>query len=132
MPKGALLHAHLDAMVNVQSLLRLALKHPNIHVRTSGHVSLQNKGTILPEFRPLGSIRQLGADTASITDAEYAPGEWIPLAHARKAWPEYMGGESGFDKWFVDALRISPAEAYHTHNTTVKVQQPGSSHFFSN
>ena len=118
MPKGALLHAHLDATVNAEVLVQLALQHPSIHMRTAERLTAANMGSILPEFRPLASAKD---SPVSLTAESYQPGTWVPLLRAREDFPPDLGGPSGFDRWLVRAMTISPAEAYKTHNTTTKV-----------
>ena len=120
MPKGALLHAHLDATVNAKVLLELALKHPNIHVRTSTCLTTASLGTALPEFRPMAPAED--ALLPSITDVAYTSYSWVPLSRARRDFPASLGGAAGFDEWFKNAVTITPAEAYRTHNTPIKVR----------
>lgn len=119
MPKGGLLHAHLDATVRADVLLRLALKHPAMHVRTVGLVSQGSLQTVLPEFRALP--RQEWTQAASITDPKYVLDTWVPLQNARNNFSEGAGGIEGFDRWVISSLMINPSEAYGTHNTTSKV-----------
>ncbi|KAJ3548159.1 hypothetical protein NM688_g5331 [Phlebia brevispora] len=118
MPKGALLHAHLDATVNAKVLLQLVLKHSNIHVRVTERLTPGNLASTVPEFRPFAA-QQLAA--VSLAADNYQPSDWIPFSLARENFPSSMGGPSGFDKWFLQTLTISPAEAYKTHNTTQKI-----------
>ena len=118
MPKGALLHAHLDATVNAEVLIQLALQHPNIHVRTSERLTTANVGSVLPEFRALASAKY---SPLSLTAESYQPGTWVPLLRVREGFPSDLGGPSGFDRWLVRVMTISPSEAYKTHNTTAKV-----------
>jgi len=122
MPKGALLHAHLDAMVNAEFLLKLALKYPVFHVRVHQPLTVANLPTNLPEFRALSE--DLFTHSASLTDAGYAIGTWIPIGNARQSFDAEFGGPEGFDKWVLAAMTINPAEAYGTHNTVAKVR-PG-------
>ncbi|KAI0086133.1 Metallo-dependent hydrolase [Irpex rosettiformis] len=127
LPKGALLHAHLDATVNVEVLLRLALRHPAIHVRTPKVLTANSIGSIQPEFR---ALRRSEWDSASsVTALSYIPGEWVPLRVARQNFDPTLGGPEGFDKWLTSAITISPAEAYRTHNTTQKIWQKFQSTF---
>lgn len=119
MPKGGLLHAHLDATVRADVLLRLALKHPAMHVRTVGLVSQGSLQTVLPEFRALP--KQEWTQAASITDPRYVLDTWVPLQNARNNFSEGAGGIEGFDRWVISSLMINPSEAYGTHNTTSKV-----------
>ena len=50
MPKGGLLHAHLDATVNAAVLLKLALQQPAIHIRVLTRLTADNLKINLPEF----------------------------------------------------------------------------------
>lgn len=118
MPKGALLHAHMDATVNKEYLLELALKEPSFHVRTSCVITTATSTTALPEFRPFKEVQL--SQNASVTDPGYLAESWIPLYQARESFS--LGGPNGFDKWVLGAMSINPAEAYGTHNTVTKVR----------
>jgi adenosine deaminase CECR1 len=118
LPKGALLHAHLDATVNTEVLWGLAVKHPAYHVCTEQVVNAQNLGSIVPIFQPLP--RSEWSSLSNLTDASYEPGTWVPLQKARDNFDPSLGGPEGFDQWVLRSLTISPSEAYHTHNTTEK------------
>lgn len=109
MPKGGLLHVHLDATVNIQVLLQIAVQHPSMHVRL-------NENPPLPEFRPLPPGQS--STFSSLTDSSYVTGSWIPL---KKARDNHHGGPAAFDSWIVKLMTIDPGEAYGTHNTTSKV-----------
>ena len=122
MPKGGLLHAHLDATVSARVLLQIALKYPAIHVRTAERLTSDTLKTVLPEFWPLR--RPEWTALTSLTSDAYVPGSWVPLANARKTFA--FGGPEGFDEWVVAALTINPSEAYGTHDTTAKVKSSGS------
>ena len=117
MPKGALLHAHLDAMVNARVLLHSALKYPAIHVRTAEKLTAENLKVTLPDFWPLPE--KDWTSLTSLTDDVYEGGTWVPLNSARETFG--LGGPESFDNWVVAALTIDPSEAYVTHNTTDKV-----------
>ena len=119
MPKGALLHAHLDATVNARFLLDLALQHPFLHVRVAQPLSAANLKTNLPEFRALPA--EEFTSHASLTDAAYPVGAWVPLQNARRAFAPELGGEAGFDQWVIGSMTIDPGEAYDTYNTVEKV-----------
>jgi hypothetical protein len=117
MPKGALLHVHLDASVSVSFLLQLALKHRAVHVRTASALSPQSITSVLPEFRILPESEFTSLE--SLTDPSYPDNGWVPLKLARQNFA--FGGEQGFDQWFQAAVTINPAEAYGTHKTVTKV-----------
>lgn len=119
MPKGALLHAHIDATVNKEYLLELALKEPSLQVRTSCVITTANSTTAVPEFRAFREAQP--SQNASVTDPDYPADNWIPLHQARESFS--LGGPNGFDKWVLGAMSISPVEAYGTHNTVTKVRE---------
>ncbi|KAF9448874.1 Metallo-dependent hydrolase [Macrolepiota fuliginosa MF-IS2] len=119
MPKGALLHAHLDATVNVSLLYELALKEQAIHVRIPEQLTAANIGSVLPEFRGLPA-KSYGLDGISLTSSAYTPNTWVNIARARETFDTSLGGPEGFDKWVLDAMTIRPDEAYGTHNTVYK------------
>ena len=116
MPKGALLHAHLDATVNAEFLLELALKQPGMHLRIHKPLVASSLSENLPEFRILPE-----AQFSDLGSLSYNPGSWVSLQNARKNFPAQLGGQEGFDKWVIGSMTINPAEAYGTHNTTAKV-----------
>lgn len=122
MPKGALLHAHLDATVNAKFLLQLALKQPALHVRVPQALNPSNLSSTLPEFRALP--REQFSDALSLTDDNYEPGTWVALQSARQRFDVSLGGPERFDSWVIDAMMINPTEAYDTHNTITKVFIP--------
>lgn len=122
MPKGALLHAHFDATVDASFLLKLALKEPAIHVRVPEPLTVQNIGTILPEFQPLTIESYDLDDASSLTSSAYIPNTWVNIAKAKENFDITLGGPEGFNKWVIDSMMIRPAEAYGTHNTVYKVR----------
>ena len=119
MPKGALLHAHLDATVNTQVLWDLVLKQSAYHIRTEHLVNAQTISSTIPLFQPMPQSHH--SKNLSLTDETYVPGKWVPLHQARENFDPSLGGPEGFDRWVLRSLTISPSEAYHTHNTTEKV-----------
>ena len=78
LPKGALLHAHLDATVNVAVLLRLALRHPALHIRVPAALTLNTITSTTPEFRALRRVEWASHSESSITASTYTSGEWSP------------------------------------------------------
>ncbi|EEB91591.1 hypothetical protein MPER_10026, partial [Moniliophthora perniciosa FA553] len=121
MPKGALLHAHLDGTVNVNFLLKLALKQPAIHVRATERLQSHNLTSVLPEFKALPQSEYPEAQNlVGLTDESYQPGSWVPIQKARELFGLELGGPEGFDRWVTRWLTIEPSEAYGTHNTSTK------------
>jgi len=122
MPKGALLHAHLEATVDAATLLGLGLEHENMCIRVPGRVTPANLGRVLPQFgaRAVAGAREY-TTAPTITDTHYVPEGWVSARRARLEWPAAMGGADGFDAWAVKSMVINPEEAYGTHNTTRKI-----------
>ena len=121
MPKGALLHAHLDATVNVDVLLQLALQQPAIHVCVSTPIKASTIASTLPVFRALPPDQF--SDGPGLTEASYIANQWVPLRKARETFDPELGGLDGFDRWVLGALTINPNEAYKTHSTVTKVHK---------
>lgn len=122
MPKGALLHAHLDATVNAEYLLKLALKEPAIHIRVPHAITALNIGSTLPEFLPLPKDQFSGASLSGLTDAAYSDNSWVSIQRARETFDTALGGPEGFDRWVIGSMTINPTEAYKTHNTVTKAR----------
>ncbi|PPQ99222.1 hypothetical protein CVT24_009241 [Panaeolus cyanescens] len=148
MPKGALLHSHLDATVNTKVLLSLAYKEPAIHVRIpSVPITPPNAPVVektetwtypicpasltrtLPEFCPLTLAAASLVTKTSLTSEDYKLGEWVPINTARDNFSPELGGPEGFDKWVIDSMMISPVEAYETHKTVTLIWQKFASVF---
>jgi adenosine deaminase CECR1 len=121
MPKGALLHAHLDAMVNAETLMKLALEQPAMHISVPANLDASSISSTLPVFQPLSADEISLVSSSSLTEASYTPNSWVCLADARRNFASELGGPAGFDRWINGALTISPTEAYKTHNTVTKV-----------
>ncbi|KAG6334773.1 hypothetical protein ID866_4325 [Astraeus odoratus] len=119
MPKGALLHVHLDLTVNAPFLLRLALEYPSIHIRTPAVVTPDNASSIVPEIKPLDS--DFVAKASSLTDVLYSPGAWVPLHEAREQFSPALGGPEGFDTWVTGHMSINCTAAYETHNNYIRI-----------
>jgi len=121
MPKGALLHAHLDATVDVNFMLNRILEQEALYVRASAPLNtLLPTANVLPEFSPFPKSEVKLSAVQSLTDALY-DGGWIPVKVARETFSRELGGPEGFDKWYVASTTINPAEAYGTHKTVEKV-----------
>ncbi|KIJ35772.1 hypothetical protein M422DRAFT_34557 [Sphaerobolus stellatus SS14] len=118
MPKGGLLHVHLDATVDTEVLFRIALKHSAIHVRVPGPLAADAAFRPLPEFWAL-PVSQFGI-AADIASSDYVGGTWIPLREARDRCS--LGAEV-FDDWVIGSMRVNSTEAYKTHNSATKVWQ---------
>ncbi|KAG8731679.1 hypothetical protein FRC10_001582 [Ceratobasidium sp. 414] len=118
MPKGALLHGHMDAMYDASFLYQLALEYPNMHVRMPTHITPTSPLPV-PYFEALPpEMSALHKHEPSPTSPDYKPGTWAPLTRARQEFS--LGGPEAFDKWIVDSMMINPGEAYAEFNTSAK------------
>ncbi|KLO10535.1 adenosine deaminase-related growth [Schizopora paradoxa] len=119
MPKGALLHSHLDAMVNAADLLKMALEEPAMHVKVSTRLMVSSLESTMPIFRGLKPSEY--SDESSITSSTYVPGTWVQIRRARESFASEYGGSEAFDAWVIASITINPKEAYETHNTVKKI-----------
>ncbi|KAG9119191.1 hypothetical protein FRC07_005931, partial [Ceratobasidium sp. 392] len=121
MPKGALLHAHLDGMCDAAFLLQLALDYPRIHIRTASGLN-SSAPFPAPSLQALpDTLVQQSTNNALPTVSDYVPNSWVGLQRAREGFPAELGGSEGFDRWIVNSLRINAEEAYVQYNTTTKI-----------
>lgn len=119
MPKGGLLHAHLDATVNVDVLMRLVGQHSVYYVSVEETLTQENLSYNFPRF---GIFPEGMKSEASLTDTTYTAGSWIPYRDARHNFA--FGGPKGFDDWVRAGLTINPQEAYVKYNSSIKVPKP--------
>ncbi|KZP03232.1 Metallo-dependent hydrolase [Athelia psychrophila] len=130
MPKGALLHSHLDGTVNQRILLKLALEQPAIHISAARPLTAANIASTQPIFKALPAA-QFTQGQVSLADPAYVGESLVDARTARETFPPELGGPAGFDDWIVGALTINPKEAYNTHNTVPKIWQKFTSTFLT-
>ncbi|KIO32496.1 hypothetical protein M407DRAFT_213600 [Tulasnella calospora MUT 4182] len=120
LPKGALLHAHMDATCDAEFLLRTASEEPQMHVRASVQINRETVGSTMPEFQAM-PIDFQASPYRSVTNPDYEGGAWITINSARDNFSPELGGAEGFDDWVLAAMRIDPEEAYVKYNTSKKI-----------
>ncbi|QRV77292.1 AMP deaminase [Ceratobasidium sp. AG-Ba] len=120
MPKGGILHGHMDAMCDAAFLYKMALEHPCMHIRVPTRFTSASTSFPLAEFKPFSSetTGQL-QDAVDLTSESYTPESWVPLSTARRGFR--FGGPEAFDKWIIGSMMINPREAYVEYNTSVKI-----------
>ncbi|KAH7337223.1 hypothetical protein B0J17DRAFT_666763 [Rhizoctonia solani] len=127
LPKGGLLHGHMDAMCDAKFLYQTALEFPQMHIRV-GSVITPSSTLPLPQFKPLAADLCLQYTNApSPTSSQYVPGSWVPLHKARNEFA--YGGPEAFDTWVIGTMMINPKEAYVDYNTSVKIWEKFGSTF---
>ncbi|EJD43037.1 adenosine deaminase [Auricularia subglabra TFB-10046 SS5] len=119
MPKGGILHAHLDSTVDVDFLLGLALKQSGMSIRVPEAVTSSNVATILPEFRQMAPAYTTQHN--NLTAVTYKTNEWVPYNQARNNFAAELGGPAGFDTWVRSTMKIDPNEAYKNFNSHRKM-----------
>ncbi|KAF8333951.1 Metallo-dependent hydrolase [Cantharellus anzutake] len=131
MPKGGLLHAHLDAMVDAEKLLNwaLTLGAGYMHVRVDEPITASNFYLVVPEFKALvpGTTDNISL-APSLMSPSYLPKTWVPLHVARRPFSlkaflmlKNLRGPELFDAWVTASIRIDPSEAYENMNTVDKI-----------
>ncbi|KAM7200159.1 adenosine deaminase [Rhypophila sp. PSN 637] len=129
MPKGALLHAHLDAMVDFDYLFNLLFEIEGLHLAcTSGSVASKEgreEAVVAVKFRnprpcPPSHLENVSQEEyyASIWNDDsgriYKQGEFIPLNEAADRFPE--GGRKGFVQWLKDRCTLSSTDGLEQHH----------------
>ncbi|KAI1001228.1 hypothetical protein K3495_g6970 [Podosphaera aphanis] len=110
-PKGALLHAHMDAMVDADFVINLLLKTPGMHIYCDTPLTNQiEREKALVKFRFLKTTE----DKPSIWGPEYISNAPILVSRAADSFPTL--GRSGFVTWLKNRITITKAESIeHYH-----------------
>ncbi|CCE28238.1 related to cecr1 protein [Claviceps purpurea 20.1] len=111
MPKGCLLHAHMDAMVDFDFLLKTLLDTPGMHMSSDRPLSnadaLENAAM---SFRYKAEERTDG----SIWDASYCADSFILLTKTADDFPN--GGRKGFLQWLKSRCTLSTGDSHEQHH----------------
>lgn len=111
MPKGALLHAHCDAMVDFDYLFEVLLTTPGIHIWSeTSHLATpeaREKALFLVRFK------ETNHEEGSIWEESYVPGTPILLT---KAADDFPGGKTEFLKWLKTRCTLSQTDSLEQHH----------------
>ena len=112
MPKGALLHAHMDAMVDLDFLFTQAFVTKGIYMTATG--PLDSKASL--QTTPISfTYSKLHTHAESqLWETSYKPASLIPIAEAATTFPD--GGKEGFLAWLASRCTITPTEALNRHH----------------
>ena len=115
MPKGSLLHAHLEAMFDVDFMIDQAFLNPGIHL-SSPHALLTSRDydEAPISFQYSSQSAEQARTKFSIWTADYEPWSLIPIKVAAASYPD--GGEAGFVRWLTSRCMIMPEHSFmHYH-----------------
>jgi adenosine deaminase CECR1 len=111
MPKGALLHAHLDAMVDFDFVLDQLLQMPGMHMSSSQSLDTETaREDAALQFRYRAKERTEG----SVWDPAYKPDTFILLTKVADDYPH--GGRQGFLRWLKSRCTLSLTDSHQQHH----------------
>jgi len=115
MPKGALLHAHMDAMIDMDWLVDQALAEKGFCMLAPEGLSDKAKRTTgLIQFRAYPDEEVRKYKTApSIWSPGYAPNTPVPIREAQRTFPE---DDLTFKKWLISRCTITAEESLCHHH----------------
>lgn len=111
MPKGSLLHAHIDAMVDFKFLLDALMREPGMHISADAPLTspkaLENATLLFRFFK-----QERTQD--SLWSPDYTPGTFVRITQAADAYPD--GGREGFLRWMHSRCTLSRTDAVAQHH----------------
>ncbi|PVH79799.1 adenosine deaminase [Cadophora sp. DSE1049] len=117
MPKGALLHCHLGAMVDLEWLFQQAVQTEGMVIYASealSHEKVRERIDVNVRIEFSASCDEVEDGSGKgIWEAGYEPMKNIPLNHAAETFPS--GGKAGFCKWMKSRCSITQSEAVSNH-----------------
>lgn len=112
MPKGALLHCHIEAMVDIDWLVERAFATNGTHISAEGPLDPATSDNTIPfQFKWLHAP---ATPSASIWSDSYVAGERVPIDVAAESFPH--GGRDGFKRWLVSRTTITHDESLQHHH----------------
>lgn len=117
MPKGALLHAHLDAMVDIDWLVDQALAEKGFCILAPAPLSDREKrdtGFIQFRYYPEEEIKhQPKSTSADIWNASYTSNTPVSIREAQRSFPD---DDTTFKKWLISRCTITAEESLCHHH----------------
>lgn len=115
MPKGSLLHAHMDAMFDIDHLIGLTFSTPGIHMTAPKPLITPKEYETTPfTFQFSSRPAEESESAASVWSEAYVPSTLIPMQKAASSFPK--GGESGFREWLKSRCVLMPEHSYFHHH----------------
>jgi len=122
MPKGALLHAHMDAMFDIEWLVDENMKEKGIHILAEAPLTVQRRGDVIDRLTPPtfklqyygeAELEKIDNKGMNIWKSNYVPNTPIPLREAQRTFPD---DDMTFKKWMVSRCRLDPEETLLHHH----------------
>ena len=117
MPKGALLHAHMDAMFDMDWLVEQVLTEKGLCILAPEPLkdeAARQTGLLQIRYVEQSPDTEDGKSGGSIWTSDYRSMTFIPIILAADTFPD--GGTEGFKKWLISRCVISEDESlYHHH-----------------
>ncbi|DAA76609.1 TPA_exp: Uncharacterized protein A8136_7286 [Trichophyton benhamiae CBS 112371] len=116
MPKGALLHGHLEAMVDLDVLVNQVLSLPGIHMASERPLIGENLLLSPLRFQYFSKPQNVGSESGAggIWSSTYKPQLFIPVKEAAETFPD--GGAKGFSDWLKGRCTIEKETSLSHHH----------------
>lgn len=122
LPKGSVLHAHLDAIVDLDFVFATLLDEPGMHVSCPAGAldTAERRAEAVVSFRFFRAERNAAMSIWDASEEEeggrsaYRAGEFVPLARAAESFPE--GGRAGWLRWMKSKTSISETDSLEQHH----------------
>ena len=125
MPKGALLHAHMDATMDVDFVIEHALATEGIMISASQPLQdtkSREEASVIFRFRKSST-----SSGRSIWTTDYQPSQFVPIKEAAESFPD--GGFQGFKAWITRICTITPEESLRQYHGVDAIWQKFASCF---
>ncbi|OAX84932.1 hypothetical protein ACJ72_00685 [Emergomyces africanus] len=112
MPKGALLHAHLEAMIDLDLLCDLVLSLPNLYISASAPlVTSEDLETSSLYFQYFSTPPEASGTSDLLWETGYTPLSFAPVCQIAGTCPN--GGIHGFRAWLKSRCTLAPESSSH-------------------
>lgn len=112
MPKGCLLHCHMDAMGDFEHLLAELMKLPGIHLSSDRPLAtVEARANARLNFR---YRKNRDTENDAIWKSDYRPHNFVLLTEAADAFPD--GGRRAFLDWVVSRCMLSSTDSHEQHH----------------
>jgi adenosine deaminase CECR1 len=115
MPKGALLHAHMDAMFDLDFLVDQAFETPGMHMSAPSPLLTADDFDKAPfSFEFSKNAPEASDNLEPVWSKDYKPLSLIDIRKSAATYPD--GGEIAFRKWVKSRMMLSPEHSYYHHH----------------